>query len=885
MSLPQIGPWTFTDQNIGALTGNIDSVFALLGACSKDDGTGGNVLTFATGSQSSDVLSRIGVGPGAEALALQLALTGLPAYFVPVQSTPGTFGTVTPSRLNIPEVLVGGVVGYPGVSIPALGTPSGNGTVAFSSTSRATLNFGTVEIDVTATGVIDGNVAACTIKLDGVTVATAVPIVSTPVTIPIFSSGPASGMLLSFNMPPSGSFVNGDKYSISTSTPADTYLIEIGISSTGLIGTFPLMKFNYSLDGGNTTSGNINAIPAALPLLTGANSAPNAYLLGSPVNPVAPNLLVDVVTNTSSTAGGNPTVVQPATTGSVFLDPSTAPVGVFSGSSGTTGTLHITITGSGVPGVATIRVQIGTITNPTTPTPTYEDVMPTGLFNIPNVTGLTGVQIYFKGTFTSADIPTVAVTQPAVVKFAVDGSTLNDTALILPLGNPAAWIASHAYTHGVRVINGGNLYGCTVAGTSAASGGPSGTGGVITDGGATWAYLSSPANAIVSISTLVLNGVISSVTTNTGLSIVVPNGAQNFSSTGPMSWAANFADSPAFTYLVKEQSGDFTGVAIGFAYGAYTSGDSYTCTTVAPFCTKADFDTALTTLFAKTGIAFSMMHLVGGPNTFTNTAVLVEDVAAQLDALPDAVLKFYRAVIDGPYLPSTTTGGTPSDAATAFASVGAPRCMVAGGTDETVSSLTQRIQQRPYGWSLMPRLGQVPIIANDPGWAQLGRLDNVNLPQEGNPPNTSNDDASAFDDTRVAAAYAPVQVTGVYPVRGITLADNGSDYFLIERGRVMDKACRILATALFPFLNGNIPYATGGVVDPTWASNQEKAISNVIASGLPVGSDPQQFNAPTVSVRFNRTANVKATGQLPVTVTIGAWAYVFQIPVTIGFGA
>jgi hypothetical protein len=51
-----------------------------------------------------------------------------------------------------------------------------------------------------------------------------------------------------------------------------------------------------------------------------------------------------------------------------------------------------------------------------------------------------------------------------------------------------AWVASTAYVVGDRVANGGNQYRCTVAGTSAGSGGPSGTGGAIVDGGATWAF-------------------------------------------------------------------------------------------------------------------------------------------------------------------------------------------------------------------------------------------------------------------------------------------------------------------------------------------------------------------------------------------------------------
>ena len=64
-------------------------------------------------------------------------------------------------------------------------------------------------------------------------------------------------------------------------------------------------------------------------------------------------------------------------------------------------------------------------------------------------------------------------------------------------GNLAAadpWLASHAYAVGntcaTTDVNGNNKnYRCTVAGTSAASGGPTGTGTSIVDGGARWDYM------------------------------------------------------------------------------------------------------------------------------------------------------------------------------------------------------------------------------------------------------------------------------------------------------------------------------------------------------------------------------------------------------------
>lgn len=51
------------------------------------------------------------------------------------------------------------------------------------------------------------------------------------------------------------------------------------------------------------------------------------------------------------------------------------------------------------------------------------------------------------------------------------------------------WAASTAYVAGQRVNNGGKVYVCATGGTSAGSGGPSGTATGITDGTATWDYV------------------------------------------------------------------------------------------------------------------------------------------------------------------------------------------------------------------------------------------------------------------------------------------------------------------------------------------------------------------------------------------------------------
>lgn len=54
--------------------------------------------------------------------------------------------------------------------------------------------------------------------------------------------------------------------------------------------------------------------------------------------------------------------------------------------------------------------------------------------------------------------------------------------------SPPPWLASTAYVVGNFVVNGTNVYICKTSGTSASSGGPTGTGSDITDGTAHWTY-------------------------------------------------------------------------------------------------------------------------------------------------------------------------------------------------------------------------------------------------------------------------------------------------------------------------------------------------------------------------------------------------------------
>jgi len=106
--------------------------------------------------------------------------------------------------------------------------------------------------------------------------------------------------------------------------------------------------------------------------------------------------------------------------------------------------------------------------------------------------------VAFAGT-AFADGDDVEPTELGAQAFSVSGVRRADPVLVYSdvIGTPAAWTATHAYvaTVGARSVvtnDGGRTYICITSGTSAGSGGPTGTGTDITDGGAHWRYLGAP---------------------------------------------------------------------------------------------------------------------------------------------------------------------------------------------------------------------------------------------------------------------------------------------------------------------------------------------------------------------------------------------------------
>jgi hypothetical protein len=74
----------------------------------------------------------------------------------------------------------------------------------------------------------------------------------------------------------------------------------------------------------------------------------------------------------------------------------------------------------------------------------------------------------------------------ARIRDSADADCVTDLTVGLNGTVAPAWVGNTAYTTGLYRANGVNIYKCVTGGTSAASGGPTGTGTGITDGTAEW---------------------------------------------------------------------------------------------------------------------------------------------------------------------------------------------------------------------------------------------------------------------------------------------------------------------------------------------------------------------------------------------------------------
>ncbi len=128
-------------------------------------------------------------------------------------------------------------------------------------------------------------------------------------------------------------------------------------------------------------------------------------------------------------------------------------------------------------------------------------------------------------TVTLCGTPATLVSQGAFIRTAStsqDFTTQADCTITLL----TSWVNTHPYIVGDRRTNAARCYQCTIAGTSAGSGGPATTDAAIVDGSVTWTYLGSGTGAIDVVCNSVIKDVIVAVARDLTLPQTVVGGWQ-----------------------------------------------------------------------------------------------------------------------------------------------------------------------------------------------------------------------------------------------------------------------------------------------------------------------------------------------------------------------
>ncbi len=315
---------------------------------------------------------------------------------------------------------------------------------------------------------------------------------------------------------------------------------------------------------------------------------------------------------------------------------------------------------------------------------------------------------------------------------------------------------------------------------------------------------------------------------------------------------------------------------------SFVSGDYNTFLAAPPSPSNSDITTAGTALIADTAHQWSIAQIVNVP--------VSASAAATTEAIGDAVAtagftayRYFRVLMECPTLNSIVISGglpiydtadTDSVVAAAFASVQSAkgRTQVGAGDFDCISPITGIFQRRNAIWQEAARLNVTPY-KDSPGKTANGSLsfcralyrDEAQVP--------------ALDAARLVTLRTYQGQPGFYITAGPTMALTTSDYAQIMNCRVVDRACQVTYSALFPFLWADVTVdsSTGRIATSAKAKIEGLVNSQEEAALEATGQ------VSDVTFAIDGTTNILSTGTLVTTVAIVPVAYFRTITVNIGF--
>jgi hypothetical protein len=382
----------------------------------------------------------------------------------------------------------------------------------------------------------------------------------------------------------------------------------------------------------------------------------------------------------------------------------------------------------------------------------------------------------------------------------------------------------------------------------------------------------------------------------TGCTIGVTGGVVQVSLDAGRNWGSPLALGTANTLYLGQGSltnrlPGGTGVQIDFGAGTLVAGDSYQFATIGPQWNDAGLQAAIAafmaTQYAVAGVGSA--HIVG-------PCVGGSDIADIQTSFQSGTAGFIysRAMVElRDAISPTAWGGAGETEATWMAALATfvsgdnaqPRVSPDGGYYNMPSAYANSAgglpsYRRPLTWARAVRRTQIPLQRRA-GRVKDGPYSNIVVS-----PQTDPSDGFIYHDERTtpglnaarigAALTWPKKGAGFYQCQEPLLSANGSQFTELVIGNVLDAACDIGYAVGVEEVSDDLLTQANGTLDPVALATFQ--------GELQIGLNEGMIQTPLVSAVtaiVDPTANVDATGNIPITISVLPRGYVNAVTETI----
>lgn len=311
-----------------------------------------------------------------------------------------------------------------------------------------------------------------------------------------------------------------------------------------------------------------------------------------------------------------------------------------------------------------------------------------------------------------------------------------------------------------------------------------------------------------------------------------------------------------------------TGLTLTFPAGTYSTAHTHSWTSTAPYYTLSNLNSAINALLASP-YAWEFCHVVGAGTAATDSAT----IAAGLQVLADSAASNYRYI----WFLQEAADDTDTNLLSSFASFLGKNVAIGAGYCELRSSVSGRIYKRSIAWPAHAMAARVVQERNGIA-TELGRVRNGSLPGV---VSLYRDEAAtpALNAGRFITATTYVGNPGFFITESKTMAAPGSDYALLPRLRVVNKAATICRQYLLTNVNETVETNSDGTITEAAAQKIEEELNNQLSTQMVQTSR----NVQRCTVAVDRSVNVLSTSTLNVETRTKPYAYAKTINNTIGF--